>query len=71
MKLTADLINNSISHINPVGDRELILRGNAKDIEKEIRGIKLIMSIDLKIPAIENLGVTKVIKEHEIKNNTY
>ena len=27
MKLTADLINNSVSHINPVGDRELILRG--------------------------------------------
>lgn len=27
MKLTADLINNSLSHINPLGDRELILRG--------------------------------------------
>ncbi|KAG2201666.1 hypothetical protein INT47_003892 [Mucor saturninus] len=44
MKLTADLINNSISHINPVGDRELILR-------------------DLKIPAIENLGVTKDLND--------
>ncbi|KAI7904728.1 U2 small nuclear ribonucleoprotein A [Cokeromyces recurvatus] len=44
MKLTADLINNSLSHINPLGDRELILR-------------------DLKIPAIENLGVTKDLND--------
>lgn len=34
MKLTADLINNSISHINPVGDRELILRGKVTRLYK-------------------------------------
>lgn len=44
MKLTADLINNSLSKINAVGDRELVLR-------------------DLKIPAIENLGVTKDLND--------
>lgn len=30
MKLTADLISNSLSQINPTGDRELILRGKAR-----------------------------------------
>ncbi|KAI8354651.1 leucine-rich repeat-domain-containing protein [Blakeslea trispora] len=46
MKLTADLLANSLSHINPLGQRELVLR-------------------DLKIPAIENLGVTKASEETE------
>ncbi|KAG0748036.1 hypothetical protein G6F57_005297 [Rhizopus arrhizus] len=44
MKLTADLLSDSISHINTLGDRELILR-------------------DLKIPVIENLGVTKDLND--------
>ncbi|CEP08091.1 hypothetical protein [Parasitella parasitica] len=44
MKLTADLISNSVSQINALGDRELVLR-------------------DLKIPAIENLGVTKDLND--------
>ncbi|KAI8989522.1 leucine-rich repeat-domain-containing protein [Pilobolus umbonatus] len=44
MKLTAELLSNSISHINPLGARELILR-------------------DLKIPVIENLGVTKDLND--------
>ncbi|OBZ87861.1 U2 small nuclear ribonucleoprotein A' [Choanephora cucurbitarum] len=44
MKLTADLLANSLSHINPLGQRELVLR-------------------DLKIPAIENLGVTKDLND--------
>ncbi|KAL7318257.1 U2 snRNP complex subunit [Mucor circinelloides] len=44
MKLTADLLSNSVSQINALGDRELVLR-------------------DLKIPAIENLGVTKDLND--------
>ncbi|KAI8984359.1 leucine-rich repeat-domain-containing protein [Mycotypha africana] len=49
MKLTGEVISNSLSHINPLGERELILRvGN---------------HVDLKIPAIENLGVTKDLND--------
>jgi hypothetical protein len=40
MKLTADLISNSLSQINPLGDRELILRGKALQIKT--RSITLI-----------------------------
>ncbi|KAI8148783.1 U2 small nuclear ribonucleoprotein A [Fennellomyces sp. T-0311] len=44
MRLTTDLINDSVSRINPLKERELVLR-------------------DLKIPAIENLGVTKDLND--------
>lgn len=32
MKLTVDLINDSITHINPLKDRELVLRSRYTDI---------------------------------------
>ncbi|ORY96786.1 leucine-rich repeat-domain-containing protein [Syncephalastrum racemosum] len=44
MKLTTDLINDSVSRINPLKDRELVLR-------------------DLKIPVLENLGITKDLND--------
>jgi hypothetical protein len=44
MKLTADLISNSLSQINPVGDRELVLRGKNKQ-KKRVLCIKLFFSL--------------------------
>ncbi|KAG2225031.1 hypothetical protein INT45_003231 [Circinella minor] len=44
MKLTADVLNSAISHLNALKERELVLR-------------------DLKLPAIENLGVTKDLND--------
>ncbi|KAG5438558.1 hypothetical protein PCANB_002662 [Pneumocystis canis] len=48
MRLNIDLLNNAPSFINPVKERELDLRGS-----------KNYIILGHKIPAIENLGVTK------------
>ncbi|KAI9473828.1 MAG: leucine-rich repeat-domain-containing protein [Benjaminiella poitrasii] len=69
MKLTADLINNSLTHINLLGDRELILRGKIYTSTCMYKARKINsslfenVSLDLKIPAIENLGVTKDLND--------
>lgn len=63
MKLTADLLSNSVSQINALGDRELVLRGMLVMMMVKARvysSYLLHATLGLKIPAIENLGVTKV-----------
>jgi hypothetical protein len=34
MRLTADLINNSLSYLNPLKERELDLRGMSQSLER-------------------------------------
>lgn len=72
MRLTVELIQNSLSYINPLKDRELDLRGAFKlytptwkeqvlhfYLEGWIKH-RIASRIGHKIPAIENLGIAKV-----------
>lgn len=71
MRLTVELIQNSISYINPVKDRELDLRGALytpawkEQIlhfwnELDWYHLCVLSRVGHKIPAIENLGIAKV-----------
>jgi U2 small nuclear ribonucleoprotein A' len=74
MRLTVELIQNSLSYINPLTDRELDLRGAFQyhpstwkgqilhPWKKELHSHRLyaLSRIGHKIPAIENLGIAKV-----------
>ena len=66
MRLTADLIQNSLSYLNPLNDRELDLRGALLKRADTVPWMQSGVDINLqyttghKIPAIENLGVAKV-----------
>jgi hypothetical protein len=81
MKLTVDLINDSITHINPLKDRELVLRSKYgyywtrlflrwlsilfHDDLLTLSFLIIIVMIDMKIPVIENLGGTKVTENNQ------
>ena len=58
MKLTPELLAQASSTINPVKERQLDLRG--KLTENSRCDPSSIVISGYKIPAIENLGVTKV-----------
>jgi len=59
MKLTPELIQNSHSGLNPLKERQLNLRGEPKFCLMGVISHHLLL-IGNQIPAIENLGVTKV-----------
>jgi len=58
MKLTPELLAQASSAINPVKERQLDLRGTLTEISRHDHSSIIISGY--KIPAIENLGVTKV-----------
>jgi len=58
MKLTPELLAQASSAINPVKERQLDLRGTLTGISRHDHSSIVISGY--KIPAIENLGVTKV-----------
>ncbi|KAG0153119.1 hypothetical protein PDIDSM_2078 [Penicillium digitatum] len=59
MRLTAELIQSSLTYINPLTDRELDLRGATLMIKSWIDIVFLCGRVGHKIPAIENLGIAK------------
>lgn len=58
MKLTPELLAQAPSALNPIKERELDLRG--EDLPSMRRVCIDILLSGYKIPAIENLGVTRV-----------
>lgn len=66
MRLTAELIQSSLSYLNPLKERELDLRGASRWKEHdttlwgEQRWYRICGTTGHKIPAIENLGVAGV-----------
>jgi U2 small nuclear ribonucleoprotein A' len=62
MKLTPELLAQAPSALNPVKERQLDLRGKSTKIPYQDHS-SFVVSVEFpgyKIPAIENLGVTKV-----------
>lgn len=57
VKLTAELIQNSMQYINPVKDRELDLRGKINP-NSRVPIWHITSFLGYKIPEIENLGAT-------------
>lgn len=57
VKLTAELIQNSMQYINPVKDRELDLRGKINP-NSRVAIWHITSFLGYKIPEIENLGAT-------------
>lgn len=64
MKLTPELLAQAPSALNPIKERELDLRG--EDLPSMRRVCIDILLSGYKIPAIENLGVTRVRVSLEI-----
>ena len=58
MKLTPELLAQASSSINPIKERQLDLRGTSAEILHRDRTPTFMPGY--KIPAIENIGVTKV-----------
>lgn len=60
VKLTPDLINQSMQYMNPCRDRELDLRGELRGVCLPIRRATRFCSVvsGYKIPQIENMGAT-------------
>ncbi len=57
MKLTPELLTQAPSALNPIKERQLDLRGKSRSMSVFS---STVMYTGYKIPAIENLGVTKV-----------
>ena len=60
MKLTPELIASCPSYLNPLKDRQLDLRGEIGRVLVLLDLPIILRPLGHKIPAIENLGVTKV-----------
>jgi U2 small nuclear ribonucleoprotein A' len=66
MKLTPELLAQAPSTINPVKERQLDLRGMFTEILHCDRSPTATATTGYKIPAIENLGVTKVRTQSQL-----